>query len=122
MKKATLLACAALLAGQSMMAQNNSNEVTYVEDASQGLLINSFKSNWFITGQGGVSYYFSHADVHRKWSDRFAPAAGLYIGKWFTPVFGGRLGGEYLACKGLSDFNSGVGVIPDQMVDGYYKT
>ena len=34
MKKATLLACAALLAGQSMMAQNNSNEVTYVEDAS----------------------------------------------------------------------------------------
>ena len=73
MKKATLLACAALLAGQSMMAQNNSNEVTYVEDASQGLLINSFKSNWFITGQGGVSYYFSHADVHRKWSDRFAP-------------------------------------------------
>lgn len=122
MKKATLLACAALLAGQAMMAQSNSNEVTYVEDASQGLLINSFKSNWFITGQGGVSYYFSHADVHRKWSDRFAPAAGLYIGKWFTPVFGGRLGGEYLACKGLSDFNSGVGVIPNQMVDGYYKT
>ena len=122
MKKATLLACAVLLAGQAMMAQSNSNEVTYVEDASQGLLINSFKSNWFITGQGGVSYYFSHADVHRKWSDRFAPAAGLYIGKWFTPVFGGRLGGEYLACKGLSDFNSGVGVIPNQMVDGYYKT
>ncbi|MDE6098924.1 MAG: hypothetical protein K2G24_08560 [Muribaculaceae bacterium] len=122
MKKATLLACAALVAGQAMMAQSNSNEVTYVEDASQGLLVNSFKSNWFITGQGGVSYYLSHADVHRKWSDRFAPAAGLYVGKWFTPVFGGRVGGEFLACKGLSDFDYTMGAIPNQTVDGYYKT
>lgn len=122
MKKATLLALGcALFMGQSMMAQSDSNEVTYTEDTTQGLVTNSFKSNWFIQGQGGVSFFLSHADVHRKWSDRFAPAANLYVGKWFTPVFGGRVGGEFLGCKGLSDFDYTIGAIP-QRVDKWWKT
>ena len=66
------LACAAML-GSNAIAQ----EVTYVEDPAQGYTFNKFKSNWFITAEGGVNMQFSKHDVQREWSDRFAPAFGL---------------------------------------------
>lgn len=124
MKKATLLAAFGLLLGAgSMMAQESSREVTYVEDETQGYLIPSFKYNWFITGEGGADFFVSPRDVHRKWSDRFAPAASLYVGKWFTPIIGARIGADFVACKGLSDFPYTSGAEPNQpTVDGLYKT
>ncbi|MGM9851554.1 MAG: OmpA family protein [Muribaculaceae bacterium] len=123
MKKITLLACAcAIAACQSAFAQEATQEITYVEDPSQGLLLNRFKDNWFITAQGGVATYFSHHDVHRNLSDRFTPAAGLYVGKWFSPVFGGRIGADFIGLKGLAEAGN-PGINPNEpMVDGYYKT
>ena len=43
MKKSAILAfAAAVMLGQNVVAQNNVKEVTYVEDATQGYLINNF--------------------------------------------------------------------------------
>lgn len=122
MKKITLLASAcALFMAQSLAAQE-AKEVQYVEDATQGQLINSFKSNWFITAQGGAGVNWSRYDSHRQFSDRFAPAASLYVGKWFTPVWGARLGLDWMKMKGLTQ-KGGMGYLPNEhMTDGYYKS
>lgn len=100
------LACATMLSS-SAIAQ----EVTYVEDPAQGYTFNRFKDNWFITAEGGVNYQFSKHDINREWSDRFAPAFGLQIGKWFSPILGFRGGATYLGAKGLSRNADAFGVL-----------
>lgn len=122
MKKITLLAslCALFMAPQ-LVAQE-AQEVQYVEDPSQGVLVNDFKSNWFITLQGGANMYFSSADKSRDVLDRFAPAANIYVGKWFTPVWGARLGIDWLSIKGMGDYGV-AGFLPNEhRTNGYYKT
>ena len=108
--------------GQSLMAQEPAQEVTYVEDPSQGILLNKFENNWFITVDGGVGVYFSKFDQHRKFTDRFAPAADIYVGKWFSPVIALRAGASWMQNKGLAN-----GIVPGVLVDefrpdGFYKT
>lgn len=123
MKRTTLLAFAcALFAGQSALAQENKQEIVYVEDPAQGYLFNQFKDNWFITAEGGASLYFSDFDSERKLLDRFAPAASIYVGKWFSPIIGLRLGVNFLSSKGVTDtYGSGV-FVDDPLVAGkYYK-
>ncbi len=123
MKKATFFACAcALLMGQSLMAQNNAQEVTYVEDPTQGVLVNKFSNNWFITVDGGAGVYFSSFDDHRKFTDRFAPAAAIYVGKWFSPIIGLRLGASWMQNKGLSNGPVAGSLLDEYRPDGYYKT
>lgn len=112
MKKITLLAFACALTGLSMAAQE-AQEIQYVEDPSQGLLINSFKSNWFITAQGGINAYFSHKDVVRDFGDRLAPNAAIYVGKWFTPVWGARIGVDWLWLHGMTTPTNGTGAVND---------
>ena len=129
MKKTTLLAFAAMLCGVAAFAQETeevvlvqeTQEVTYVQDPSQGYLFNRFKDNWFITGEGGVGIYFSHGDKSRKLSDRFAPGAGLYVGKWFSPILGLRVGVQFLQCKGLSEVKTGTTMTDQNTYDGKYK-
>ena len=123
MKKSSIFALGfALLAG-SAVAQN-AQEVTYVEDPSQGYLFNKFSSNWFIQAEGGVSVGFSSVDKERKFGDRFAPAASLYIGKWFSPILGARLGADFMSVKGLvQPYNEGIGARPwENDVKGYTKS
>ena len=91
------LACA-LFIGASASAQQT------IEPA-QGYLLNSFSNNWFITGEGGAGIMFSKFDSERKFTNRLSPAASFYVGKWFSPVIGLRLGGNYLGVKGLSEVN-----------------
>lgn len=121
MKKGLLaLACVAMMA-QGVVAQT-SQEVTYVEDPTQGYLFNRFQDNWFIQGQGGADIFFSPGDINRKAMDRWEPAAGLYFGKWFSPLLGVRLGADFLKMKGLSEVDNAWGVQPDKgTVDGMYK-
>ncbi len=103
MKKVTLLTLlCALFMSSSVMAQTE-QEITYVEDPSQGYLFNQMKDNWFITGEGGAGIYFSPNDINRDLGDRFSPAASIYVGKWFSPLIGVRLGVNWLQTKGLSD-------------------
>ena len=108
--------------GQSLMAQEPAQGVIYVEDPSQGILLNKFENNWFITVDGGVGVYFSKFDQHRKFTDRFAPAADIYVGKWFSPVIALRAGASWMQNKGLAN-----GIVPGVLVDefrpdGFYKT
>ena len=92
MKKITFLSfICALFLGQAAMAQQ-AQEITYVEDPSQGYLFNKFKDNWFITGEGGVGFYMSPGDSNRDWYKRLSPAASIYVGKWFSPEIGVRFG------------------------------
>ena len=122
MKKSTLLALAlAFVSGGSLMAQDAPQEVTYVEDPSQGYLFNRFKDNWFITGEGGANIYFSHGDSERHTADRFAPNAGIYIGKWFSPIIGARVGGHWLSCKGMSDIPTEDTYLNEKPINGKYK-
>ena len=102
MKKSTLLGLvAALFIGQSAMAQSTP-EITYTEDPAQGYLFNQFKNNWFISAEGGINYYFDRDNTARKFMDRFSPNAGLWVGKWFSPIMGARVGGNFTGLKGLS--------------------
>lgn len=97
MKKIVLfaLACASIFGTSTATAQ----EVTYVEDCSQGLLLNKMKDNWFIGLQGGPS-----VNVNKDF-DRIGATVGLYGGKWFTPVFGARIGVNALLPTGKANYN-----------------
>lgn len=121
MKKFILMAlfCVAI---SSIGAQEKSDEIVYVEDPSQGYLFNKFKDNWFVTGEIGGNIYFSSGDQHRKWTDRFDPAAGIYVGKWFSPQIAARIGVDWLQVKGLSEVADAPGIDwSNPMVNGYYK-
>ena len=123
MKKSSILgvAFAMLLGGQSVLAQNA--EVTYVEDPSQGYTFNRFKDNWFLQAEGGGNVLMSHQDAIRDLKDRVAPAASLWLGKWFSPILGFRAGANFMATKGIADYAGAYGVIKgDYEPDGYYKT
>ncbi len=98
---------AALFMGQSAMAQS-AQEISYVEDPAQGYLVNSFSDNWFISVEGGMNYYFKSNNSERDFMDRFSPNAGLWVGKWFSPIVGLRAGGNFTQVKGLSKTN-GIG-------------
>ncbi len=124
MKKATLFAfaCALFVGAQSLAAQEN-NGITYTEDPAQGVLLNQTKDNWFITVQGGANINFANHGSERNLSDRFAPGAGLYVGKWFSPVFGGRVGINWMTLKGVADGTGYDGVLVDEYrPNGFYKT
>ncbi len=107
--------------GVAANAQEATQELQYQPDPSQGVLLNRMKDNWFITAEAGASFYIAPYGVHRAVADRFMPAASIYGGKWFSPVFGGRFGVNYLGLKGLAPSQRYIGAMPE-MVNGYYKT
>lgn len=122
MKKALLAVGCALFMGQALVAQEAAQEITYVEDQTQGYVFNRFKDNWFITAEGGVNITVGDILNERKFGDRLAPAAGIYVGKWFSPILGLRVGGNYFQYKGLSYNPDAEGVLPGRpMYDEYYK-
>ena len=110
MKKITLLAfvCAMFMAP----AVANAQEVTYVEDPAQGYLFNRMQDNWFIQGEGGVGVRMSKWDAKAKFGHRLGAKANLFVGKWFSPLFGFRLGGEFNQMKGLTQGYKGIGARP----------
>lgn len=103
MKKiATLaLAAVALCGASSVSAQ----EVTYVEDCSQGLLYNRNADNWFITAQGGANVLLGTHDSHADFKNRIGANAAIYVGKWVSPVFGFRFGANWAMPKGATTYD-----------------
>lgn len=99
MKKLFLSAlCVASLGIGSMMAQ----EVTYVEDCSQGILLNKNKDNWFIQARGSANATFGRDDAKAPFRDRIGAGASIYAGKWITPTFGIRFGVDMKLSKGAT--------------------
>lgn len=129
MKKASFIAsvCALILGTQAIIAQDVVvEEVSYVQDPSQGVLVSRTRDNWFLQVEGGASWWFAPQGIHRNVGDRFMPAASIYGGKWFSPVFGGRFGVNYLGLKGLATEPYFAGVLRGETInDGgmiRYKT
>jgi outer membrane protein OmpA-like peptidoglycan-associated protein len=121
MKKITLLACACAL---FLAPVANAQEVQYVEDPAQGYIFNRMQDNWFVQATGGVGVLMSYKDAKMKLGKRFlAPKANLFIGKWFSPLLGVRIGGHFEQMKGATDMNNinAIGYradMADQMKDG----
>lgn len=100
MRKNLITLLAALALGCSA---NSAQEVTYVEDCSQGLLQNKNTDNWFITLEGGSNIQFNKGDIQAKLKNRFGGNGAVYVGKWVNPNFGFRFGANYLLTKGATD-------------------
>ena len=100
MKKIALLAflCVAYLVPSVASAQ----EVTYVEDPSQGYLLNRMRDNWFVMADGGVGMMMSSFDRHEHFGHRLGAKADVFVGKWFSPLLGLRAGMDYEQIKGAT--------------------
>lgn len=117
MKKITLmaLACAMFMVPSVASAQ----EVTYVEDPAQGYTFNRFQDNWFIEALGGAGVMMSKYDAKQDFKDRIAWKGNLYVGKWFSPIIGVRVGGEFNQMKGTAENISAVmGIRTDKPIEG----
>lgn len=88
----------ALLLGASI--PTIAQEVTYVEDPSQGYLINKATSNWFVSADGGVNFLLGKEIQGGNLKDNIGSQGAIYVGKWVTPVVGARLGYKFLNAKG----------------------
>ncbi|MDE6338461.1 MAG: OmpA family protein, partial [Muribaculaceae bacterium] len=99
MKKSVLFTLAVLAAGAFSA---NAQEVTYVEDCSQGTLQNKAKDNWFMTLQGGSNVLFGNDESKAELKNRFGGNGAIYFGKWVSPTFGFRFGGQFLMTKGAN--------------------
>ncbi len=100
MKRIVLIAMlfVAYLVPSTTIAQ----EVTYVEDPSQGYLFNRMRDNWFIDAEGGVGLFMSSYDAHAPFGKRIGAKANIHIGKWFSPLLGLRFGGDFEQLKGAT--------------------
>ncbi len=118
MKKITLMALACAMFMVPSLA--NAQEVTYVEDPAQGYTFNRFQDNWFIEALGGAGVMMSKWDGNQDFKDRIGWKGNLYIGKWFSPIIGVRVGGEFNQMKGTTDPSVwwGMGLRKDQPVKG----
>jgi outer membrane protein OmpA-like peptidoglycan-associated protein len=108
-------------AAMTVALPSAAQEVTYVEDCSQGLLLNQNKDNWFITGRGGATFSLGRYDHHADFTDRVGAIGSLYAGKWLTPTFGLRFGLNMEMMRGAtiaSDANRDL--VHGQFSDGYY--
>lgn len=98
----TVLMLLALFVAPTTMAATTETETT--TDESQGLLLNGFWDNWYISLDGGISMFFSPNDGDFcDFSQRISPNVSLNFGKWWTPIFGTRVGLEYMAANGATN-------------------
>ncbi|MBD5203971.1 MAG: OmpA family protein [Bacteroidales bacterium] len=104
MKKSVMIALASLAIGAASTSVS-AQEVTFVEDCSQGTLLNKNKDNWFLTVEGGSNVLFGKHDIKADLKDRFGANAALYVGKWLTPNFGFRFGANWIMPKGATTAN-----------------
>ena len=65
--------------------------------------VGRFADNWSIGVGGGVNMYLGEHDRQMKAGDRLSPNLDVYVGKWFTPVVGFRLGYTGLNFKGATN-------------------
>ena len=118
MKKITLLAfaCAMLMGNFSAAAQ----EVTYVEDPAQGYLFNRMQDNWFVEVDGGAGVLMSTFDSKQDFGKRLGLKGQVAVGKWFSPLLGIRVGGEFNQMIGVTH-KYGLGYRPWNQTIGTYE-
>ena len=107
MKKILITTTMIALAGTAALAQQptvKTDTTVTVEYNSDKYRVETapFKANWFIGVDGGAQIYFGEHDTQCKFGDRLAPALNIYVGKWFTPTVGARLGYSGISQKGAT--------------------
>lgn len=85
-KKLTFAALSMVMGAASFGA---SAQVTEAAAAASEATVETFNHHWFIQAQGGVGYTFGEAENNGK---LISPAAALYGGYRFNPLFGLRFG------------------------------
>ena len=98
MKKIALLA----LLCMTYFLPGNAQEVTYVEDPTQGYLFNRMRDNWFVDAEGGVGLFMSPYDSNAPWGRQLGAKVNVHVGKWFSPLLGLRFGGDFEQLKGAT--------------------
>lgn len=112
MKKITLLALACAMFMVPSVA--NAQEVTYVEDPTQGYTFNRMQDNWFIEAEGGAGVMMSKWDKNADFGDRIGWKGAFAVGKWWSPLLGTRFGGEFNQMKGSTLQTTAMGIRLDQ--------
>ena len=95
-------------------------EVTYVEDAAQGYLFNKMQDNWWIEVDGGAGVLMSTWDAKQDFGKRLGLKGQLAVGKWFSPLLGLRIGGEFNQMMGVTN-KYGIGYRPWNKSLGKYE-
>ena len=74
-------------------------------------MLNAFWANWYISLDGGISLFYSPEDgcIFDNFTQRIAPNVGLNFGKWWTPVFGTRIGLDYMSANSSTGLTTAFG-------------
>lgn len=118
MKKITTVAMLLALFFAPLSVGATTTEQKTVPDESQGLLLNGFWDNWYISIDGGAGFFFSGDDENISFAKRIVPNGALNFGKWWTPVFGTRIGLDYMAGNGAT-YSQGALGFQNALVDGH---
>jgi len=110
------LAALVMAAAPDAFAQENGNRDEYGKVVRGPYETNRFGDNWFIGAAGGANVF---------WSDRakidFAPSVDGFVGKWFTPSVGTRVGYQGFQSKMWADTPSVLGNVLDNDKDMYQR-
>ncbi len=106
--------------GQTLTIKRDS--VVTVSEDQYKVVTNRFFDNWFFGAGAGAQMYFGDHNKQAKFGERLTPYFQGYIGKWFSPGIGVRVGVDGLKVKGLTQFGPhSTGVKYDgKPWDGYW--
>lgn len=85
-----------------------------VSFAQRRVVTNPFFDNWFIGVGAGAQAYFGDHNRQMKFGDQLSPAYQAYLGKWFSPGLGVRVGAGGLKFYGATQNGAhGTGEVYD---------
>lgn len=96
---------AATVNGQSLPVTHDTT-VTVSSDRYK-VVTNRFGDNVFFGVGAGAQIFFGDHDKQAKVDERLTPHFSAYLGKWFSPGFGARVGGSFGKIKGLTQNGNG---------------
>lgn len=91
---------------QSLPVQHDTT-VTVSTDRYK-VVTNRFGDNIFFGVGAGAQIFFGDHDKQAKVGERLTPHFAGYLGKWFSPGFGARVGGSFGKIKGLTQNRPGI--------------
>lgn len=68
--------------------------------------VSNLRRHWFIGGGLGPRIYYGDHNGQMQVVDRFSTGEDLYVGKWWNPLIGNRIGFSYQSIKGLTQHES----------------
>ena len=112
---AAALVAVSLTASPALNAQENRDENGKIVRGPYET--NRFGDNWFIGAGGGVNVFWNEGYNNLK----ISPSIDGYVGKWFTPTIGSRIGYQGIYSQVWSDNPSVIGPTLDTDKDMYLQ-